>query len=181
MVSNQDRSDAETYKQFALSGADLMFPCTIKGRSHRPDNNIMYHVTIMLFDVEKDSMEEAHEIATRLPLNPPNSKKLTVKMDTMKGRTGYNLYNINLYGMEANKIEKLYNEFAHMGYHSGYKFQAHISIDKELYDELQKEGGKTAFEIGIEFFPAELRKGDKKLASYKPSRPVEWGREYPEP
>jgi hypothetical protein len=68
-----------------------------------------------------------------------------------------------------------------MGYHSGYKFQAHITVDKELYDELQKENGKTAFEVGIVFFPAELRKGDKKLASYKPSRPVEWGREYPEP
>lgn len=179
MVSAQDKKDAQTYKALASKGMDLMFPVRLRGKSHRPDINTMYHVTIMLFNVEKDTKEEAHDIAKRLPLNPPDPKKVTIKMGTMEGRTGYNLYNIDLMGPENKRIEGLYNEFSSMGYHSGYKFQAHITVDKATWDEFKKEDGKTAFEAGIEFLPAELRRGDKLLASYKPTIPTDWGKEYP--
>jgi hypothetical protein len=179
MTSNQDKKDAQTYKDFATKGMDLMFLVKIRGKEKRPDINNVYHVTIMLFDVENDTPEQADKIARELPLNPPDPKKVTIKMSTMKGRTGYNLYNIDLYGAECKKIESLYNKFSDMGYDNNYKFQAHITVDKGLWDEFQKEDGKTAFEAGIEFLPAELRLGDKIFASYKPSRPVEWGSENP--
>jgi hypothetical protein len=132
----------------------------------------------MLFDTKNDAKEEAHEVAKKLPLNPPNPKQVAVKMETMKGRSGYNIYNINLYGPECKKIEQLFNQFAHMGFKNGYKFQAHITVDKALWDELKGQDNKTAFEVGIEFLPAELRMGDKLIASYKPARPAEWGRDY---
>lgn len=163
---NKIAEDAQTYKGFALAGLDLMFPVKLKGKAKRPDIKLMYHVTIMLFDVEKDTPEQVHEIAHKLALYPPDPKELTVKMATMKGRTGYNLYNINLHGPETKRLEELFNQFSSMGYHSGYKFQAHITVDKETWDAFQKEDGKTAFEAGIEFLPAELRQGDKLVVSY---------------
>ncbi|HXN74925.1 MAG TPA: hypothetical protein VN855_00350 [Candidatus Acidoferrum sp.] len=179
MVSEQDKKDAQTYKDLASKGMDLLFPVRIRGKSHRPDIQTLYHVTIMLFNPEKDTKEDAHEIAKKLPLNPPDPKRVTIKMGTMEGRTGYNLYNIDLIGPENKRIEDLYNEFSSMGYHNNYKFQAHITVDKATWDEFKKENGKTAFEAGIEFLPAELRQGDKILASYKLAIPTDWGKECP--
>src|SRR5271165_2771375 len=98
MESNQDKKDAQTYKETAASGMDLMYPIRIKGKSHRPDIKLLYHVTIMLFDNEKDKPEDAHKIASRLQLNPPDPKTVTIKLSTMKSRLGYNMYNINLHG-----------------------------------------------------------------------------------
>jgi len=180
MVSNQDKKDAEIYKKTAIEGMDLMFLVRIKGVGTRHDIGLPYHVTIMLFDEKNDKPEDAHKIATRLCLNPPNAKKTRIEFGTMQGRSGYTIYNINLMGPEADKIEKLYNEFSDMGFDNNYKFQAHISVDKKTFDEMQKYDGKTAFEAGIEFFPAELRMGKKIVASYKPTKPIEWGSEYPE-
>ena len=179
MVSNQDKKDAEIYKKTAIEGMDLMFMVRIKGMSTRHDIGLPYHVTIMLFDEKKDKPEDAHKIASRLYLNPPNAKETRIEFGTMQGRSGYTIYNINLMGPEADNIEKLYNEFSDMGFDNDYKFQAHISVDKKTFDEMQKYDGKTAFEAGIEFFPAELRMGKKIVASYKPTKPIEWGSEYP--
>lgn len=179
MVSEQDKKHAEEYKKCAQSGMDLLFPVRIKGQTHRSDINWPYHVTIMLFDTEKDSVEDAHEVAKKLALNPPDPKKVTIKLGTMEGRTGYKIYNLDLMGPENDRIKSLYEEFSHLGFKNGYKFQAHISVDKQTWEDMKAGDGKTAFELGIEFLPAELRVGEKLAASYKPEIPTDFGREYP--
>lgn len=179
MGTAKDIKDAQTYKSFAEKGMDLMFLVRINGRATRPDIQLPYHVTIMLFDPKKDSKEEAHEIASKLSLNPPNPKNTLIEFGTMEGRTGYTIYNVNLMGPENERIEELYKKFSKMGFHNGYKFQAHISIDKDTWDDLKAKNPKNAFEAGIEFLPAELRQGDKILANYKIDSPTDWGKEYP--
>lgn len=166
MSTAQDKKDAQTYKKLATEGMDLMWPVKLKGKANRPDIGIAYHVTIMLFDVKNDTPEEAHKIASKLDLHTPDAKELKVDLATMKGRTGYNLYNINLNGPETKRIEELYREFSSMGYHNGYKFQAHITVDKDTWDEFKSDNGKTAEEAGIEFLPAQLRQGDEVVEDY---------------
>lgn len=166
MSTAQDKKDAQTYKKLATEGMDLMWPVKLKGKANRPDIGIAYHVTIMLFDVKNDTPEQAHEIASKLDLHQPDPKGLTVDLSTMKGRSGYNLYNINLHGAETKRMEELFKEFASMGYKNGYKFQAHITVDKDTWDDFKSENGKTAEEAGIEFLPAQLRRGDEIVEDY---------------
>jgi len=166
MSTAQDKKDAQTYKKLATEGMDLMWPVKLKGKANRPDIGLVYHVTIMLFDVKNDTPEEAHKIASKLDLHAPNAKELKVDLSTMKGRTGYNLYNINLSGPETKRMEELYKEFSKMGFHNGYKFQAHITVDKDTWDEFKSDNGKTASEAGIEFLPAQLRQGDEIVEDY---------------
>ena len=160
--------DAETYKAFAEKGMDLMFPVRVKGISNRPDIGILYHVTIKLFDAEKDKEEEVHEIAQNLSLNPPDPKKVEIETTTIQGRTGYTIHVLKLHGPDIKEIEENHNQFKHLGYDNNYKFAAHISVDKELWDKVKESGTKSAHELGIEFLPAELRHKAKVVASYRP-------------
>lgn len=160
--------DAETYKAFAQKGMDLMFPVRMKGISNRPDIGILYHVTIKLFDAEKDTTEEVHEIAQNLSLNPPDPKKVEVEPTTIEGRTGYTIYVLKLHGPEIKDIKENHDQFKHLGYHNNYVFAAHISVDKETWDRVKESGFKSAHELGIEFLPAELHHKDEVVAHYKP-------------
>ncbi len=160
--------DAETYKKFAEKGMDLMFPVRVKGVSNRPDIGILYHVTIKLFDAEKDKEEEVHEIAKTLALIPPDPKKVEVETTTIQGRTGYTIYVLKLHGPEMKDIEESHNCFKHLGYHNNYQFAAHISVDKELWDRVKESESKSAHVLGIEFLPAELHHKAKVVASYRP-------------
>jgi hypothetical protein len=177
MGDSQVKRDAKEYEKLAREGMDLMYPARIKGRSSRPDIKVIYHMTIMLFDTEKDTAEEAHSIASRLTMHPPDPRKITIQTSTMQGRTGYTIYNINLIGPSLKNAKELRDEFSHMGFHNNYRFIPHITVDKDTWDQLHKENGKTAFEAGIEFLPAELRQGDKIVATYSARGPHEHGSE----
>lgn len=171
MSDSQVKKDAKEYEKLATQGMDLMWPVRMRGRCSRPDVKVIYHMTIMLFDTEKDTSEEAHKIASRLELNPPDPKKITIETSTMEGRTGYTIYNINLIGPSLKRAKELRDEFSHMGFQNKYEFVPHITVDKATWDSFHKQNGKTAFEAGIEFLPAELRMGDKIVATY-PSKPA---------
>lgn len=177
MSDSQVKKDAKEYENLATNGMDLMFPVRIRGQCSRPDIKVVYHMTIMLFDTEKDSSEEAHNIASRLALNPPDPKSVTIQTSTMKGRTGYTIYNINLIGPSMRYAKELHDEFSHMGFDNKYEFVPHITVDKDTWDCFHKENGKTAFEAGIEFLPAELRRGDKIVATYSSKPAHEHGSE----
>jgi hypothetical protein len=55
-----------------------------------------------------------------------------------------------------------------MGHKENYEFHPHISVPKSVHDEIKAKGHKTAHEAGIEFGPAELRRGPKTLQTYHP-------------
>lgn len=160
--------DAETYKKFAEKGMDLMFPVRMNGVSDRPDIGILYHVTIKLFDAEKDTVKEVHEIAQNLSLVPPDPKNIEVETTTIEGRTGYTIHVLKLHGPEIKDIEESHNQFKHLGYHNNYQFAAHISVDKETWDRVKESESKNAKDLGIEFLPAELHHKAKIVASYRP-------------
>jgi hypothetical protein len=169
--------DVEAYKRFAAEGMDLMHPVRIKGRSHRPDINIPYHATIKLFDTTKDKPEHAHEVASKLPLNPPNPKEVHIEPTTLKGRQGNLMHVIKLHGPHAENIKEHHKKFSHLGYKENYEYSPHITVDKATWDHIVNTKAKTAHDAGIEFMPAELHHKDKIVANYKPKMAVHAGEE----
>lgn len=169
--------DEETYKRFALEGSDLMHPVRIKGQSHRPDINIPYHATIKLFDTSKDTPEQAHEVASKLALNPPDPKQVQIEPVTLKGRTGYTIHAIKLHGPHAEQMKEHHSKFSHMGYPENYNYHPHISVDRETWNNIVNSKAKTAHEAGIEFMPAELHHKTRVVASYKPKVAQNFGQE----
>lgn len=171
--------DANEYKKFAEQGMDLMFPIRMKGRTHRPDINIPYHATIKLFDTSKDKPEQAHEVASKLSLNPPDPKETRIEPVTLKGRTGYTIHALKLHGSHAENMKEHHKKFSHLGYSENYEFHPHISVDKETWDHIVNSKASTAHEAGIEFMPAELHHKTKVVANYKPKVAAEFGADQP--
>lgn len=171
--------DAEAYKKIAEQGMDLLHPVRIRGQTHRPDINIPYHATIKLFDTTKDKPEHAHDVASKLELNPPDPKQLRIEPVTMKGRTGYTIHALKLYGPHADQMKEHHKKFSHLGFQEAYDYHPHISVDKALWDHIVDSKAQTAHEAGIEFMPAELHHKMKVVASYKPKVALPMGGEIP--
>lgn len=160
--------DPEAYKKLASKGVLLGHPVTIKGQTHRSDNGIQYHVTIKFFNPEKDRPSEIHKVASNLDLTPPDPKEVQVTHHVLKDRLGNDVYAIGLQGKHAEKLKEHHDQFSHMGHKENYEWKAHISVPKEVHDEIKASGVKTAYEAGIEFGNAQLKRGPKVLAEYKP-------------
>jgi len=159
---------AAAYKKYAETGMGLMFPVRIGGKTHMSDTGIPYHSTIKLFDTSKDKPEHAHEVASRLSMNPPDSKEVHLEPATLKSRDGHVLHVIKLHGPHADVIKEHHGAFSHLGYQEKYQFAPHITVDKPTWDHIVNSGHKTAHDAGIQFMPAELRHGHKVVSSYKP-------------
>lgn len=171
--------DIETYKRFAEEGMDLMFPVKVGGRSHRPDINIIYHLTIKLFDTTKDKLEHVMEVASKLVMNPPNSRKVDIEPTTLKGRTGNTMHVIRIHGKHADEIKDHHSKFAHLGYEEKYDFSPHITVDEETWNSIVNSKAKNAHEAVIEFMSAELRHKEKIIASYESKHTQEFSSELP--
>lgn len=170
-LANQNFNKAEcceeAYKRLASNGMCLMFPVSINGETHRPDINTLYHFSVKVFDIDKDKAEEVQKIASQLKLNVPNSENIELQFATIPGREGHTYHSINLIGKEVNKISKHFDSFSNMGFDQHKEFHPHIIVDKNTWNNLKNKNFKTAKEAKIEFFPAELRNGDKILSTYK--------------
>lgn len=165
MIKNEDLA---AYKRFAEQGMDLMFPVSIRGRSHRPDINIPYHNTIKLFDTTKDKPEHVHAVASQLQLHPPNPKEVHIEPTTLKGRQGNIMHVIKLHGADAETIKAHHGKFGHLGYKENYQYSPHITVDKATWDQIVESKAKTAHEAGINFHHAELHHKDKVVNKYSP-------------
>ena len=138
------------------------------GKDKRPDNGIDYHSTIKFFDKEGDSPEHAHEAASKLEHQHIDPKKVGLEPKVLKDRNGNDVYALGLTGHHADKLKEQHEKFGHMGHPENYRWGAHISVPKAVHDEIKAKGHKTAHEAGIEFGPAELRRGPKILHTYHP-------------
>lgn len=170
--------DLAAYKKYASEGMDLMFPVRMKGRSHRPDINVPYHATIKLFDTTKDKPEHAHEVASKLSLNPPDPKNVHIEPTTLKGRNGNVMHVIKLHGPHAEEIKAHHAKFAHLGYRENYQYSPHVTVDEHTWNHIVNSKAKTAHEAGMEFMPAELHHKEKVVASYKPKHAAPFGGEH---
>lgn len=156
----------EQYAKLANNGVLLGYPVKIKGNKSRPDNGVDYHSTIKYFDPAKDHPHSIHNLARHLPLNPPDAKNTQIKFDIFKDRMGNDVHVVSMHGNSADKIKEHNGKFAGMGFPSKFEWTPHISLDKDTWDSIKNSGAKTAHEAGIEFGPAELKKGPKTLKTY---------------
>jgi hypothetical protein len=156
----------EQYAKLANEGILLGYPVKINGSDKRPDNGINYHSTIKYFDPSKDHPHAIHELAQHLPLNPPDAKNTQIKFDKFKDRMGNDVHVITLHGNSADKIKEHNGKFAGMGFPSTFEWTPHVSVDKNTWDKVRSSGAKTAYEAGIEFGSAHLKKGPKVLKNY---------------
>jgi hypothetical protein len=159
-------SDLNQYTKLANEGMMLVYPVKVNGKDRRPDNNIIYHSTIKLLDPTKDHAHKVHELAQHLPFNPPDARDVEIEPATLQGRTGYTMHVLKLKGPHMDKMKEHNGKFAHMGFQNNHQFEPHITVDKELWDHISKNNIKNAHEAGIEFGPAQLRKGPNILKVY---------------
>ena len=160
--------DPEGYKKLASTGFILAHPVKIKGQDKRADNGISYHSTVKFFDKENDDEHEAHKTASNLDLTPPNPKETHIKTDVLKDRNGNDVYAVKLHGKHADKLKENHKKFSHLGHPENYDWNAHISVPKAVHDEIKAKGHKTAHDAGIEFGPAQLKRGPKVIHTYGP-------------
>lgn len=171
--------DLKMYRKMAAEGSDLMHTVSVKGKTHRPDINIPYHTTIKLFNPQKDSPEQIHEVASKLNMNPPDPKNVGIEPTTLKGRNGNTMHVLKLHGPHAEEIKEHHKKFAHMGHPEKYEFHPHITVDEALYNHALHSGAKTAADLGITFGNAELHHKDKIVANYKPKVAGQPGQDAP--
>jgi hypothetical protein len=156
----------EQYAKLANEGILLGYSVKINGQETRPDNGIHYHSSIKFFDPAKDHPHRIHDLAQHLPLNPPDAKNTQIEPGQFKDRLGNDVFVIKLKGNSADKIKEHNGKFAHMGFPANYEYTPHISVDKAQWDKIKASGAKTAYEAGISFGSAELKKGPKTLKTY---------------
>jgi len=166
--SLQKKEDPEAYKKLAQEGLLLGHPVKIKGHEKRSDNQIPYHASIKFFNKENDKPEDAHETASKLDHQTIDPKKVGIEPTKIKSREGADIYALKLHGPHADKLKEHHSKFSHLGHKENYEFHPHISVSKETHDEIKSKGHKTAHDAGIEFGPAELRRGPKTLQTYHP-------------
>ena len=168
-MKNKPLKKAENPKQYAAlanNGILLGYPVKINGQHARADNGIHYHSSIKFFDPAKDHPHAVHQLAQHLPLNAPDAKNTQIEPGQFKDRLGNDVYVLKLKGNSADKIKEHNGKFAHMGFPATFEYTPHVSVDKATWDKVKASGAKTAHEAGIEFGPAQLKKGPKVLKTY---------------
>jgi hypothetical protein len=171
LIENNSLAKAENpqaYAKLAREGLLLGHPVKIKGHEKRTDNGIPYHTSIKFFNKESDKPEHAHEAASKLHMEVPNPKEVGIEPTKIKSREGDDIYAIKLHGPHADKLKEHHKKFSHLGHNENYDYHPHISVSKETHDEIKAKGHKTAHDAGIEFGPAELKRGPKTLETYHP-------------
>jgi len=162
--------DPQAYKKLAETGIMVGFPVSIEGRTHRQDNGIGYHSTVKFFDPAKDTTDQVHEIASKLPLNPPDPKKTRIEPGMFKDRLGNDVYVIKLHGEHADEIKSHNSKFSHMGFPSTFQYTPHVSVDKATWQQIVDSKAQNAHEAGIKFHPAELKQGHTTIKQYQPPK-----------
>jgi hypothetical protein len=158
--------DEEKYKNKAKEGSDLMFPVTIGEATHRPDIGVRYHSTIKLFDRQKDDQSKVHDRARQLNLVPPNPNETHIEPTTLQGRDGNTMHVLRLHGPHADRLKEYHQQHLKGIGEEMQNFHPHVTVDKDTWDRVKNSGAKTAKEAGIQFHPAELRHGDRVIATY---------------
>lgn len=166
IASNGQWTLQKSYKQLAESGLSLLYPAVVLGKHTRSDG-IIHHATVKFFDKEGVSNEQAHKYANEQNLSIPDAKNITVIPKIFKNRLNEDVHVLSLHGDGVDHIKIANANASELGLPVKYDFQPHISVDKDTFDRVAAFNRPVrADEIGIKFMPAELRSGQKVLATY---------------
>lgn len=145
----------DSYKKAAHEGANVMWRAKVKGRKTLVDD-IPLHASLKTFNDQSDvPVDEIKQKAQELGLQRPDPSKLKYEATThVSPRNGLTYYMLKLHGTDP-AYQKFNDHFKGRGitYPS---FMGHITIDKELHDQIQKEGIQPH---EVEFSPLMIEHG----------------------
>lgn len=147
------------YRDKARKGGDILWHATVKGRKELAPG-IRLHFSLKVFEDKKDmDMEEIKNKVKEFHIRTPDPSKLQFKTTVFHVKaTDKDYYMLMISGVDK-EYEKFYNSLKHCGtvYDNG--FMPHITIDKDLYDQINKEGLKPE-EVVFEDLTAEYGAGN---------------------
>ena len=129
------------YQERASKGGDILWHVIIKGRKELTEG-IPLHMSLKVFEDKKEmNLKELKEKVREFDIQTPNPKKLEFKTTIFTSeRDGKKYYMLLIEGVDKS-YEKFYDSLKHCG--TVYKkFMPHITIDKDLYEQINKEGLK---------------------------------------
>lgn len=129
----------ESYKQRANAGGNVMWRAKVKGRKSL-STGIPLHVSLKTFDKPEDlPIDEIHQKVKELNIQRPDPNKLKYEATTHQSpKTGLTYYMLKLHNHDP--AHEAFNAHFNGRGITHPKFMQHITIDKELHDQIQKEG-----------------------------------------
>lgn len=130
-----------SYKEEAQKGCDVLFRCTIKGRSMLVDN-IPLHMSIKIFKNPKEyDLGELKDFVKENDVTSPDTKTLEFKPIIFTSeKTKLEYYMLEVTGLGP-QYKALYDKYDKVG-NVYKKFFTHITIDKAIYDDVKENGLK---------------------------------------
>jgi 2'-5' RNA ligase len=143
------------YKNKAREHCDILFKVSIKGVKKLSDE-IPLHMSLKVFnDIKEFSFKEVRRLVKDLNIKSPDPKKLEFEATIFHSEhTDTDYYMLSIKNADP-AYEKFYKYFDGRGI-THKKFMAHITINKELYDEI-KENGLTPY--NLKFGPLTIEDG----------------------
>lgn len=146
------------YKERAAKGGDILWHVSIKGRKELT-KGIPLHMSLKVFEDKKEmDVEELKRKVEEFKIRTPDPKKLKFKTTIFTSdRDGKQYFMLLIEG-----ADKSYGDFYESLKHCGTvykKFMPHITIDKELYEQINNDGLK-AEEIHFEPLTIEAGSGN---------------------
>jgi len=131
----------DIYKERAAKGGDILWYATVKGQKELTPG-IPLHMSLKVFEDKKDmDLDKIKEKIKKFDIKTPKPEKLNFKTTIFTSeRDGKKYYMLLISG-----TDKTYSDFYEAFKHTGTvykKFMPHITIDKGLYDKINKEGLK---------------------------------------
>lgn len=141
MGSNKGVGVHQSYKDEAKNGCDVLFRVKIKGRSMLVEG-IPLHMSLKIFkSLAEFDLKELQDYVKEHNVCSPDPKTLTftpIIFEAEKSKLEY--YMLKIEGLPK-KYKDLYDKYDKVG--NVYKnFMTHVTIDKEMYDDLKKNGLK---------------------------------------
>lgn len=137
------------YEERAKKGGDVLWHVTIKGRKNLTEN-VPLHMSLKVFEDKKDmNLKDIKSKVKEFNITTPDPKKLKFETTIFTSeRDGKKYFMLKIYGTDKS-YENFYDSLKHCG--TTYKqFMPHVTIDKDLYDQINREGLK----------PEEVKFGD---------------------
>jgi hypothetical protein len=129
----------DSYKKAAAQGGNVMWRARLKGRTNLADD-IPLHMSLKTFNNPQEvPHQEIADKVKELGIQRPDPSKLKAEATTFTSqRNGQTYYMLKLHGHDPS-YDKFNEHFKDRGitYPS---YMGHVTIDKELHDQIKKEG-----------------------------------------
>src|SRR5271165_2042837 len=132
----------DIYKERAAKGGDVLWHCVIKGQKELAPG-IPLHMSLKVFEDKKDmDVEDIKNRVRTMGIKNPDPSKLSFKTTIFTSERDGKQYYMLLITGEDKQYGEFYESLKHCG--TVYKkFLPHITIDKDLYEKINKEGIKA--------------------------------------